>query len=353
MVEGIGPIRARTLLRHVGSAEAVFKEPAKHLLKVPEIGKIQVERIKSADVLQRAERELLWADAEGVRVIHFQDEAYPYRLKQCYDFPLIIYMRGEVNLNMRRTLAIVGTRSITPYGREQVHKLIDDLRGSGVLIVSGLAYGIDVAAHAAALENDLPTVGVVAHGLDRIYPAAHRHIARKMEQSGGVLSEFMSETIPDKENFPQRNRLIAGLCDGIVVAESKIHGGAIITANFAFSYNRELFAFPGRIGDPMSAGCNMLIRTQKAQMAESLRDIERALNWDIPPGKEKPLQTMLPILTDEEEKVFNIITEAGKITADPIAEKSGLPVSSIATVLLNLELNGLIRSLPGRTYAAR
>lgn len=353
LVEGIGPIKARTLLRHIGSAEGVFKEKPSRLVLIPDIGKGLVENLKTSAALSRAERELEFIASQDVRVLHFQDEDYPSRLKQCYDFPLVIYMRGNANLNVSKALAIVGTRNITPYGREQVTALVADLANSGVLIVSGLAFGVDVTAHSAALEHHLPTVGVVAHGLDRIYPAAHRNIARNMLQDGGIVTEFVSETIPDKENFPRRNRLIAGLCDGLLVAESRIHGGAIITANFAFSYNREVFAFPGRISDPMSAGCNMLIRHQKAQMAESRRDIERALNWDIGPGKEKPMQTLLPILTPDEEKVFNIISEAGKITADPIAERSGISVSAIATVLLNLELNGLIRSLPGRTYAAR
>ncbi|MCB0483880.1 MAG: DNA-protecting protein DprA, partial [Flavobacteriales bacterium] len=189
LIEGIGPVKARTLLRHVGNAEAVFKENPAHLIKIPDIGKALAEKVKTSDTLHRAEQELLWAENHNVQVLHFQDACYPDRLKHCYDFPLILYMRGNADLNNPKSLAIVGTRSMTPYGREQVNHLIAELAQSGMLIVSGLAYGIDITAHTAAMEAKLPTVGVVAHGHDRMYPSVHRHTALSMEQNGGVITE--------------------------------------------------------------------------------------------------------------------------------------------------------------------
>ncbi|HWB62171.1 MAG TPA: DNA-processing protein DprA [Chitinophagales bacterium] len=353
MLPNIGSVLAKNLLAYCGSPEAVFKMPKQKLLKIPAIGEERAEAIVSADVLKAAEQELKFIDEYAIQTFFFTDDNYPTRLKACNDSPMLLYYKGGANLNAPKTIGIVGTRRATDYGKEFTKKLVADLAGHDVLIISGLAYGIDVAAHSAALDNNLNTVGVLAHGLNTIYPQQHKGIAKKMVQQGGLLTEYTSADEMSPHNFPQRNRIVAGLCDALIVVESGEKGGAIITANIANSYNREVFAAPGRATDKMSKGCNFLIKTYKATIAESAADMLDALGWQGEQSKNtgKKAQRQLAInLTAEEQGIYNLLNEKGEVEIDKLAEGANLSASSLAATLLEMEMNNLIVSLPGKRY---
>ena len=293
-IKGVGDVLARHLIQFFGSPKAVFTEK-KHLLeKVPGIGEYTAAKIRESktSALQRAEKEVQFIEKNKILVYSILDNQYPVRLRECQDAPIVFYYRGNADLHTSRILSIVGTRSATEYGRALTDSLIKDLAGifPDVLIVSGLAYGIDICAHRSSLKHGLPTVGVLAHGLDRIYPALHRHTATEMLNQGGLLTDFMSETTPDRENFLQRNRLIAGLADATIVVESAEKGGALVTADIAFSYGRDVYTFPGRVSDKYSIGCNRLIQTNKAGLINSAHDLITALCWDVKKKKPEPEQ---------------------------------------------------------------
>jgi len=284
-------------------------------------------------------------------MLFFRDKDYPFRLKNCYDSPVLLYWKGNADLNTAKIIGIVGTRKATDYGKNICYKLVSGLADQQVLIVSGLAYGIDSCAHRAAIESGLPTVGVLGHGLDRIYPGFNRVLAEKMMKQGGLLTDFPSGTNPDRENFPKRNRIIAGLCDGIIVVEAGRKGGALITADIANSYNRDVFAVPGRIGDPWSEGSNFLIKANKAALIQSAEDVRYLMGWDIPPGLQPVQQRKIFIeMTPEEEALVKILTESGKLGVDEICIRAGISMSRVSAALLNLEFEGVVRSLPGKLY---
>ncbi|MEO6849479.1 MAG: DNA-processing protein DprA, partial [Mucilaginibacter sp.] len=257
-IRNIGPASAKLLLAHFGDAEQIFKAPRNKLLKVPGIGEKRIDMLDFTTVLQRAEEELKFVDKNGIEVIFYTDPAYPKRLKNCVDGPVLLYAKGNINLNVPKVVSIVGTRSATDYGKQLCRQVVEELQQHNVLIVSGLALGIDVMAHKECLKQNMQTVGVLGHGLDRVYPFQNKSTAEKMLENGGLLTEFPSGTIPDRENFPQRNRIVAGLADATVVIEASVKGGALITAEIANSYDRDVFAFPGRINDEYSEGCNFL-----------------------------------------------------------------------------------------------
>ena len=262
LVPGIGDVNAKKLVAYCGGAEAVFKEKKKNLLHISGIGERTVESIASQNVLSRAEKELLFAERNNIRVLYYLNQDYPKRLQHCYDSPIILYCKGNTDLNASKVVGVVGTRNVTDYGRNIVDKLVQDLIEDNVMIVSGLAYGVDTCAHKAALNN-LLTAAVLAHGFQTIYPSVNMSLARKMLEDGGcLLTEFISGTEPDRENFPKRNRIVAGMIDCLVVVESASKGGALITADIANTYDRDVFAFPGRIGDLYSQGCNMIIKNK-------------------------------------------------------------------------------------------
>ncbi|MDR2764837.1 MAG: DNA-processing protein DprA [Tannerella sp.] len=354
LLKGVGSILSRHLLQYFGEAEVIFSE-RKHLLeKVPGIGEYTVAKILKtrAEALHRAEQELTFIEKNKIRLYSIMEEDYPIRLRNCQDAPVVFYFKGNADLSAQRILSIVGTRSATDYGYGLTVALLKNLANAfpDLLVVSGLAYGIDICAHRNALKNGLPTVGVLAHGLDRIYPVIHRHVAVEMLQNGGLLSDFVSETVPARENFLQRNRLIAGLADATVVVESAEKGGALVTADIAFSYSREVYAFPGRTVDKYSGGCNWLIRVNKAGLITSAHDLATALSWDIgkasvPKDARLPFQHEMP-----DHPILKLLAEKGEIQINELAVMSGMPVYQLSPMLFELELAGHVKVLPGNVY---
>lgn len=355
LLPGVGDVTAKNLIAYCGSAEGVFKATKKQLEKIPGIGTILIDTISNSeiqyDALIRSERELRYCEKEKISPLFFTDKIFPYRLKQCEDAPVLLYYKGNADLNSERIVSFVGTRNATHYGKKMVDKIIEGLSPFSPLIVSGLAYGIDIAAHRASLKNNLTTVGVLAHGLDLLYPGEHANTAAQMTEQGGLLTEFISGTDMIPEFFPRRNRIVAGIADATVVIESKKTGGSLITADIANSYNREVFAVPGRLDDTASEGCNLLIKTNKAMLIQSAEDIIKALNWDVQSKKSKPIQTELfKNLSGEEELIVNLLRERGNIHIDELSVETNLPMSKTASLLLNLEFSGVIKSLPGKMY---
>lgn len=352
LIPGVGHVTAKTLISYCGSAEAVFKEKIKTLLKIPDIGEVTAEAIVKQDILDRAEKEIEFITQKNITPLFYLDKNYPLRLKQCDDGPVMLYYKGNANLNAARIIAIVGTRNATVYGKKLTEDLVNGLQPTGALIISGLAYGIDITSHKAAIDAGLPTVGVVAHGLDKLYPAEHFNLAQKMIENGGILSDFLSdsETIP--ENFPKRNRIIAGLADAVVVVESKTSGGSLITADIAFSYSREVMAFPGRVDDVHSQGCNKLIQQNKAYLIRNAEDIIKYLGWKDDKAKTPPQKELLLDLSPEQETIINTLKSVhAPMYIDDIAIQSKLPPGILSSHLLTLEFAGVLKSLPGKMYS--
>lgn len=352
MLPGIGPVSAKRLVSHCGSAGEVFRQKKSQLVKIPHIGEATANALKNKAVLLRAENEIKFAEKKGMRILFYTDADYPNRLKQCYDSPAILFFRGNISLDQKHIVGIVGTRKMTKYGEELTEKLISGFSSKEILVVSGLAYGVDVFAHRAALHHGLPTVGVLAHGLDMIYPSAHKAVAKKMIEQGGLLTDFPSATKLEPENFPMRNRIVAGLCDATIVIESGESGGSMITAEFANNYNRDVFAFPGRVGDIFCAGNHKLIKKNKAALCESADDILKFMGWDDDLAKEKKAkqtELLLP-LNPEEEKVVHSLRDHGNVYIDEICSSSGFAPGKVSSLLLTLEFSGVVKSLPGKFY---
>lgn len=350
LIGSVGHVTARHLLAHFGSAEAVFKANLKQLKEIPGVGAITAAQIKNTDALVQAAKLIPFIEKHKIQVLFYTDADYPHRLRNCADAPVLLYYKGTADLNHPRVISIVGSRKATAYGRMLCAELAEVLAPYDVLIVSGLAYGIDVAAHKESLLQDIPTVGVLAHGLDRIYPAVHQSIAQKMVHHGGLLTEFPVNTIPDKENFPKRNRIIAGIADATIVVEATEKGGALITADLANSYNRDVYAFPGRTNDACSQGCNFLIKTNRAGLINHARDLVYNLGWDpvVPRLQFQQLQLSVN-LSVEELKVVALLKESA-MAIDQLAILSGVQQSKLAMHLLNLEMQGILISLPGKMY---
>ncbi len=350
-IKGIGPRTARRILTHTENLEDLFSYSKRELMQIPGMRESAADAIRSRTYLQDCERELEFIDKHQIQALWVEDEQYPQRLKQCDDAPLLLYYKGNGNLNAKKVISIVGTRHSTPYGQRLCEDFIRQLDQNGdILIVSGLAYGIDACAHRLALKNDIPTVAVLGHGLDRIYPASHRELASRMLNRGGLLTEFASNTLPERTNFPMRNRIIAGLADVTVVVEAAIKGGALITAEIANSYHRDVCAFPGAIYDKSSEGTNYLIKTNRAHMIRHVQDLEYLMNWDI--SKEQAGQQLeLGFkLEKDQEKVLALIHDAGQLGIDQLIEKLEWPQSKLALVLLELEMQSLVHALPGKMY---
>lgn len=354
LINGIGNNLAKNLIAYLGNEEAVFNEKVRSLSRVPGIGKtLANEIIQSRHVLERAEKEIEFIVKNNINCHYYTDKSYPLRLRECFDAPLILYTKCNHDLNDARFVGIVGTRHATEYGKQLCKELIKGLTAiPGIVVVSGLAYGIDVCAHKAALEMDIPTLGVVAHGLDRIYPASHRSVAVKMLEKGGLITEYLSETNPDRQNFVQRNRIIAGMSDALIVVESAIKGGALITAELANDYNREVFAFPGRVEDTWSKGCNYLIKQNKAVLIESAEDIIRAMNWEQQSGNKKSTQQSLFVeLTDDEQQIIDLLKKKpdGMQINDLILELN-TNYSKLSSLLLQAEFKNIVKTYPGGIY---
>ena len=351
LIPNIGDVLAKRLVAYCGNADMVFKEKKAALEKIPGIGSVNVRSIIHHAVFERAEQEMEFIRKNNIIPVFYLDNSYPKRLSHCYDGPVMLYFKGHTNLNAEKMISIVGTREATEYGKKTCENLIAALAPHHVTIVSGLAYGIDICAHKAALENNLPTICTLAHGLDKIYPAVHAGTANKMLENGGWLTDFTSNTKPDKENFPRRNRIVAGIADATIVIESKLKGGSLITAEIANSYGRDVFAFPGRVDDVCSAGCNAIIKQNKASLIQSGDDVIKALGWEESDKKGIPKQQKLFVeLNEEEQKLADVIKEKQSVTIDDLCLICGMPMSKVSSMLLTMEFSGVVKSLPGKMY---
>ena len=351
---GIGPVSARAMLSYCGSIENIFRTKKSHLEKIPGIGRERARLVDKKIVFEKAEKEIRFIRKYNIKPFFYLDQEYPARLRNCEDAPLMLFYKGNADLNFPRMIAIVGTRFMTPYGKAATEKLIEELVKNRVIIVSGLAYGVDIQAHKSALRNNIPTIGVVAHGLDRIYPAENKATAEKMIKEGGIITEYATGTRADRENFPARNRIVAGMCDATIVIESAEKGGALITAELANDYNRDVFALPGRVTDYYSKGCHMLIRKNKAMLFESADQVAEMMNWDDNKQsaitKNKNQLELFSSLNEDEKKLVGVLREKGQTGIDTIAIQVALPVSKVSALLLGLEFSGVLRSLPGKVY---
>ena len=355
---GVGSVMIRQLISYCGGATKVFKADYKKLIKIPGIGDKAARAILQKQGVELAQKEWSRCQREGVRLHFYTDADFPRRLKPLYDSPLVLYSQGQMELNAHRTVGIVGTRQVTDYGKTITESIIRDLAPYHTLVVSGLAYGVDITAHRACLKHQIPTVGVMASGLDVIYPAVHKRTAQDMQQNGGILTENPLGTKPDAKRFPARNRIIAGLSDVTIVVESTRKGGSLITIEYAQNYHREVFAVPGPLTSPQSEGCHQLIKDNKAAVFTTVDEMAEALGWK----RGEPAQSAtsaappeaMPIFdgfTQEEGQVLSLLKRQGDMQLDELSWQSGIHLGKLATLLLNLEFQGMVRSLPGKKYA--
>ena len=352
-VQGVGTSIAKKLIEEYGTAKNVFSLSLEQYNELGNIGRNIKEAIEKEIVFTIAKHELEYCETNEIQVLGYKDVGYPQRLSHCSDAPLLLYFKGSCDLNNVKVVGIVGTRNATSYGKKMCQHVVEELASQNVLIVSGLAYGIDVNAHQEALNYNTPTVGVLAHVLDTIYPKAHASTARKMVNNGGLLTEYKTKTRPNRENFPKRNRVVAGMCDAIVVIESAFSGGSMITAKLGNDYSRDVFAIPGRLGDKYSEGCNHLIKTNQAHLLQASKDISYILGWDNVKAKTKVVQKQLFVELNEQEKtIMEFLVKEKSTSIDEIAFSSKLPISQVSTQLLMLEFKGLIKQLPGKIYEA-
>ena len=360
-IDRVGPVTAKNLIAYCGGAESVLRKPKKELKKIPNIGEKTIEVIlESRDsALERAKLELEQLDKHNIKFLSFYDDNFPEKLKNEPDSPIILYYKGnEEVFSKNKVLGVVGTRKATDYGKKATEEIINNLANiNNLSIISGLAFGIDIAAHKASLDNKIPTIAVLAHGLDQVYPTLHKKYADKMlEQGGALISEFPIGTIPDKDLFPARNRIVAGLASGLLVVETLVKGGAMITAKIAYSYNREVMAVPGKISDLYSSGCNYLIKSNIATLVENATDIKRCMNWDTK-GNYVPKQQSLFASRDyskyqgNKKEIIKVLQDNNKPTEfDVITYKTNINPSILSLEILELELDGIIQTLPGKFY---
>lgn len=347
--KGIGLHSAKKLINAFGSAESVFEARNFDIIRVSGISSGVLKNFPSKEALDRAEGELSFIKQNNIKFLRFDSVEYPFLLKQLYDSPLYIMLKGDVDLGADRFISIVGTRNMTNYGRRFCEELIENIAPYNPTIVSGLAYGVDVTAHKTAVKYNLQNIAVVAHGLDQIYPKSHYNIAKQIQAKGALLSEFTSGAIPDRENFPQRNRIIAGLSKTTIVIEAAKKGGALITAELANDYNRDVYALPGRVDDMFSEGCNNLIKDNKAILLNSSSEIIDYLGWDKD-SSGTMVQKSLFIETSTEEDLVLQNINGDSVALDDLSFKSEIPVYKLVSILLNLELKGLVRPLPGKIF---
>ena len=350
-IDGIGDVSARKLIDHCGSPRLVLEEKAHILEKICGVGPGITKKLKRKKIFVEAEMEMAFIEANNIEVISYFDQEYPQRLKHCHDAPLLLFKRGNFDISNQRIISIVGTRLMTNYGRQFLKQFLDEIKKYDPIIVSGMAYGVDICAHQEALNNNLTTIGILAHGLDRIYPKPHYKIALNMENYGGFYSEFWSGTNPEKINFVKRNRIVAGISEATVVIESARKGGSLITADLANSYYRDVFAVPGRTTDLCSEGCNMLIKSNKASLISSVKDLEYILGWKTDEKKVKNIQKRLFVELEGMEKlVFDKLNASEKQVLDLLAIECELSIQNTVSILLQLELKGIVRSLAGKWY---
>lgn len=358
-VEGIGPVLAKRLIEHVGDVATIFRTSQATLEKVPGIGENKAGEILHFNRFSQLEKELAFWEKFAIRPLFYTDKDYPQHLLSHSDAPILLFYKGNADLNAPRVISVIGTRNPTDHGRQVTDMLIRELVFPGVLILSGLAYGIDAASHSAALKYGLPTVGVLGHGLDRIYPSQHRKLAIEMVNNGGLLTEYCTQTKPDTHNFPNRNRIVAGMCDALVVVETDLRGGSLITVENALKYGKKIFAIPGRITDSKSSGCNRLIQTGQAAFLTSGRQLMETMGWVPPPGK--PIAQQVSLFSDpdpaspahlshDEAILLDLIRDKGALSVDELAANASLNNNLVGSLLLNLELTGFVTAMPGRVY---
>ena len=358
-VPNIGCVHAKILATEFGDASSIFNAKQSSLEKMEGIGVIRAKAIKSFHDFSNAEDEIKFIEKYNIKPLFLSDKDYPKRLLNCYDSPTLLFYKGDADLNASKIISVIGTRNHTDYAKQVTDKLFKELseglneKEQNLIIVSGMAYGVDAIAHKAALKNDLPTIGVLAHGLDQIYPPQHSGLAKDMlKQGGGLLTEFKSKTKPDKHNFPTRNRIVAGMSDATIVIETSIKGGSMITAELANGYNKDVFAFPGKVTDSKSAGCNYLIKTNKAVLLTNAQELIELMSWEEKNQRPKnKIQKELFIeLTKDEKIIIDILKEKESVPIDEINIKSGLGSSAVAAAILNLEFQSVVSSLPGKMY---
>ena len=351
MIPNVGDKTGKRLVSYCGGVEAVFKEKKRLLSKIPGVGSGTLKTFNISEILNKAEKELKFINRYKIKALFYLDDDYPARLKHCIDSPVMLYYKGNADLNNGKIIAVVGSRMATEYGKSVCYEIISGLKEQNLLVVSGLAYGIDACSHKTALECDMPTIGVVGHGLDRIYPHLNKKLAESIMKNGGVLTEFTSGTKPDKENFPKRNRIVAGMSDAVVVIEAGMKSGALITADIANSYNKDVFAVPGRVSDEKSAGCNNLIKTNKAALVQTSEDITYFMGWEKEKNFQQNFQTSLfNELPEDEKKIVEILKEKKIADIDELIILSGISVNRTASLLLNLEFAGIVKCLPGKRF---
>lgn len=351
-VPNIGPVQAKLLLQHC-EPEEIFHAKKTFLEKIEGIGPVRAGAIKKFNGFKRAEEELQFIEKYKINPLFITDDSYPKRLLNCYDSPVLLYHKGDADLNAQKIIAVIGTRNHTDYARLVTEKMVEELSSYHVTIVSGLAVGVDALAHKAAIKNNLPTVGVLAHGLSHIYPAGHTKLAREMLiQKGGLLTEFNSQVKPDKHNFPTRNRIVAGMTDATIVIETAAKGGSMITAELANNYNKDVFAFPGKITDSKSVGCNFLIRNNKAILVSAVSDIATTMGWQGKAARSATTRQkeLFIELSPAEKLITDIIRDKDTVHIDELNARSGLSASTVAAAILNLELQNVVLSLPGKLY---
>jgi DNA processing protein len=351
LLNGIGPKKAAMLVSRMGGIEAVFEASLKMLHHETGFRMDILKGMNRKSALEEAKKQADFIAKNSIQIHFFTDSNYPRRLRQCADAPLLLFSLGAFDPNPSRTIAVVGTRSATDYGKMLCEELIHQFEGTNIQVVSGMAYGIDIIAHQACIRKGIETVGVLGHGLDRIYPSLHRRTAEQMLTNGGLLTEFLPGTRPDRENFPMRNRIVAGMSDATVVIESKATGGSLITAELAMDYNRDVFAYPGNVGQSSSEGCNLLIRSNKAHLITCGADFLREMSWENNAlGKDAQQRINLEDLNSEEKEIVDFLEDTAQ-HIDVISVKLKRPVSQISVTLLTLEIKGLIKSMAGNKYA--
>lgn len=351
--KGIGDINAKKLLAHCGSARELFKEKRRNIEKIFGLGKLSTQYLFDPANLKEAEEELKYIKDNTIETLYFTDNTYPERLKHCIDGPILLFKEGNIDLSLGPIISIVGTRQITSYGRDFCEKLIADLTVYNPIIVSGFAYGVDICAHKAAVKNNLQTIGVLAHGFEEIYPKIHKKYISEIHKNGGFLTEFWKNDQPLRENFLKRNRIVAGMSEATIIIESAEKGGSLVTADIANSYSRDVFAVPGRSTDMYSKGCNDLIKNNKAAILTCAKDLIEMLNWESSSNVKKSIQKQLFVeLTENEQLLYDFLTQNGKELIDLISLNCKLPIHQTTSLLFNLEMKGMVKPLPGKLYEA-
>jgi len=350
--KAIGDILAKKLITATGNVEQIFKEKKHKLQKINGIGNHITNHLFDANNLKSAEKELNYINKNKIEFSYFLDDDYPENLQHCIDGPILIFKDGNIDFSNQKLISIVGTRNITSYGRDFCNQLIEDLAVYNPIIVSGFAYGVDICAHKAAIKNKLQTIAVLAHGFEQIYPKIHKKYVSQVNENGGFLTEFWHEENPLRENFLKRNRIVAGISKATIIIESASKGGSLVTADIANSYDKEVFALPGKTTDIYSSGCNNLIKYNKAALLTSAEDIVKMLNWDIKKKKKKPIQKQLFLeLSEEEQKIYDFLMKNDKQLLDVISVSCNIPIYKLSSILLQLEMKGVLKPLPGKLFA--